>query len=59
MDEKEQKFVSIINENKRVINNVINIYCYEKNYREDLFQDIMVRAWMAFDRFKNLFLLSD
>jgi RNA polymerase sigma factor (sigma-70 family) len=49
----EKIFVDMINGNRGIIYKVCNLYCFEKEYREDLFQEIVLQLWKAFPGFRN------
>jgi RNA polymerase sigma factor (sigma-70 family) len=49
--EKENTFVSLIAENKPVVHAIVRRYCRDVSYREDLFHDIILRAWKSYDSF--------
>ena len=43
----------MINGNRGIIYKVCNLYCFEKEYKEDLFQEIVLQLWRAFPGFRN------
>lgn len=49
----EKTFVDMINGNRGIIYKVCNLYCHEKEYKEDLFQEIVLQLWKAFPGFRN------
>jgi RNA polymerase sigma-70 factor (ECF subfamily) len=51
-EETERQFKKLIQENERLIWKVCNIYAYTRADREDLFQDIVVRIWIALPTFR-------
>jgi RNA polymerase sigma-70 factor (ECF subfamily) len=44
-------FLKLILENKRIIIKICNSYCANKNYREDLAQEITFHLWKSGDHF--------
>ena len=51
-EETERQFKKLIQENERLIWKVCSIYAYTRTDREDLFQDIVVRIWIALPAFR-------
>lgn len=49
----EKNFVDMINANRGIIYKVCNLYCLEKEYKQDLFQEIVLQLWKAFPSFRN------
>ncbi|MBA4053284.1 MAG: RNA polymerase subunit sigma-70 [Marivirga sp.] len=49
----EKTFVDMINANRGIIYKVCNLYCLEKEYKQDLFQEIVLQLWKAFPSFRN------
>jgi len=49
----EQKFVQIIEENKKIIYKVCSFYCKSEADKEDLFQEIVIRLWKGFSSFEG------
>jgi len=43
----------MINTHRGIIYKVCNLYCYEKEYQQDLFQEIVLQLWKAFPSFRN------
>lgn len=48
----------MINNHRGIIYKVCHLYGKEKDYRDDLFQDIVLQLWRSFPTFKNQSLLS-
>jgi RNA polymerase sigma factor (sigma-70 family) len=44
-----EKFVQLIEENKRIIFKICNSYCPQKKDRDDLAQEIVYQLWKSFD----------
>jgi RNA polymerase sigma factor (sigma-70 family) len=55
MDSQQPKddFLQLILDNKAIIIKICNAYCPEKNYREDLAQEIIYHLWKSGHRFDN------
>ena len=51
-EETERQFKNLIQENERLIWKVCSIYAHNRADREDLFQDIVVRIWIALPTFR-------
>lgn len=49
----EKEFITLLNENQRIIHKVCNLYMDSHADREDLFQEITLQAWKAFTRFRG------
>ena len=43
----KEKFVTIIQENKRLLYKVINCYCKDPDDRQDLEQEILIQVWKS------------
>jgi RNA polymerase sigma-70 factor (ECF subfamily) len=46
------QFVALINDHRSLIYTIVNQYCKDANYRDDLYQDILTRAWKAYQTFR-------
>ncbi|MCQ2147387.1 MAG: sigma-70 family RNA polymerase sigma factor [Bacteroidales bacterium] len=49
----EEKFLEVIEENKRTIYKVCLMYSEGKDQQEDLYQDIILNLWKAFPTFRQ------
>ena len=49
----EKEFLQIIQKNQGIIHKVCNIYCYEEEDRNDLFQEIVAQLWKSYPSFRN------
>lgn len=47
------EFVNILNKHKRLLYKVINIYCQNKDDRDDLEQEIIIQLWKSFKSYNN------
>ena len=43
----QESFLKLIQENKGIIHKICNSYCRDKNYREDLAQEIIYQLWKS------------
>ena len=48
-----QDFIVLIREHERLVHKVCSVYTSEKEDREDLFQEIILQAWISFPKFKH------
>src|SRR5688572_18899081 len=49
----EKQFLDMINTHRGIIYKVCHLYGTEKEYREDLFQEIVLQLWRSFPTFKQ------
>jgi RNA polymerase sigma-70 factor (ECF subfamily) len=49
----EKEFTDIINKHRGIIYKVCHVYGYEKEYLDDLFQEIVLQLWKSFPAFRN------
>lgn len=49
--EHQERFQKLINEHRKIIYKVCNIYCRNRDDRDDLAQEIVVQLWRSFERF--------
>jgi len=47
----QERFQSLIDENKKILYKVCNLYCKNRDDREDLAQEIAVQLWRSFGSF--------
>lgn len=55
MDEKEQIFLSILENHKGIIYKVANTYCQDKTDQDDLIQEITLQIWRSIDNYNKQF----
>ena len=55
---QELKFTEYINSHKNLIFKVARVYCYNKEKREDLVQDIVLQLWKSFPKYDSSFKFS-
>jgi RNA polymerase sigma factor (sigma-70 family) len=54
MQSPEQlQFVSLVESHRSLIYTIVNRYCQDVNYRDDLYQDILTRAWKSYHAFRG------
>lgn len=49
----QERFLSLVEENKKILYKVANAYCKDPNDRPDLVQEIVIELWQSFNRFDN------
>ncbi len=49
----EKEFVSLLNQHQKIIYKVCNLYMDSHADREDLFQEITLQAWKAYENFRG------
>jgi RNA polymerase sigma factor (sigma-70 family) len=54
----EKEFVELINRHRGIIFKVCHLYGYEKDYQEDLFQEIVLQLWKSMPGFRNESLIT-
>jgi RNA polymerase sigma factor (sigma-70 family) len=47
----QERFQSLLNEHKKILYKVCNVYCKNRDDREDLAQEIVVQLWRSFASF--------
>jgi RNA polymerase sigma-70 factor (ECF subfamily) len=55
--EKDQ-FLTLIQQNKKLIFKVCNGYCHDPEDRKDLVQEVIIQLWRSFSNYNNQFKLS-
>lgn len=53
MTERESHFTSLITSHQGLIHKVCSMYCDQEEARRDLFQEIVLQLWRAFDSYKG------
>ncbi|MEM7367113.1 MAG: sigma-70 family RNA polymerase sigma factor [Bacteroidota bacterium] len=53
MKQQEQAFVQLITRHQGIIHKVCGMYCNQDEERRDLFQDIVLQLWRAYESFKG------
>jgi len=49
----KEEFVELINKHKGILQKICNIYFFRNPYKEDYYQEIMIRLWKAYPNFRN------
>lgn len=49
----EKEFIELIQANNGIIHKICNIYFYGNPYREDYYQEILIRLWNSYPAFKQ------
>lgn len=49
----DKVFIEMINEHRGIIYKVCQLYCQDKEYQKDLFQEIVLQLWKSFPSFRN------
>jgi RNA polymerase sigma-70 factor (ECF subfamily) len=49
----EKEFVELIKEHQGILYKICNIYFYKNPYKEDYYQEILIRLWKSYPSFKN------
>ena len=49
----DKAFIEMINKHRGIIYKVCQLYCQEKEYQKDLFQEIVLQLWKSFPSFRN------
>lgn len=56
--DKSDRFITLIEDNKGIIYKIANTYGKGKPDRDDLFQEIVIKLWQAFDSYNSDYKLS-
>lgn len=51
---KEERFTALLKKHKGVVYSVLLKNIHNKDHHDDLYQDIVLRAWEAYDSFKGI-----
>ena len=49
----EKEFIELVNNNRALIFKVCNLYCRDREIRQDLFQEVVLQLWKSFPGFRN------
>ena len=49
----KEEFIALIDQHQGIVQKICNIYFYRNPFREDYYQEILIRLWKAFPSFKN------
>lgn len=50
---KKEKFIKLLDSNKRIIYKIVNSYCQDKDDRKDLEQEIVIQLWNSFGKYDS------
>ncbi len=51
-------FIEIINQNKKLIYKICNIYCKDEEDRKDLIQEVIIKLWQSFEKYNENYKIS-
>jgi len=49
----EKEFIELIQANSGIIHKICNVYFYKNPYKEDYYQEILIKLWNSFPTFKK------
>ena len=49
----EEEFIKLITRHEGILQKICNIYFYQHPFREDYYQEILIRLWKAYPKFKR------
>lgn len=49
----QERFLSLVEENKKILYKIANAYCKDPMDRPDLVQEMVIQLWQSFNRFDN------
>ncbi|MDO9254831.1 MAG: RNA polymerase sigma factor [Bacteroidales bacterium] len=49
----EKEFIELINRHQGILQKICNIYFYRNPYKEDSYQEMLIRLWKSYPDFKN------
>lgn len=49
----EKEFIELVNASQGILHKICTIYFYGNPYKEDYYQEIIIRLWRAYPNFKN------
>jgi RNA polymerase sigma factor (sigma-70 family) len=55
---KTERFQKIIEENRGILDKVINMYCKDTNHKKDLEQEILIQLWKSLEKYKENYKIS-
>jgi len=54
----KDKFIEVINQNKKLIYKICNIYCKDEEDRKDLIQEVIIKLWQSFAKYDKDYKIS-
>jgi RNA polymerase sigma-70 factor, ECF subfamily len=49
----EKEFMELVTKNQGILHKICNIYFYRDPYKEDYFQEMLIRLWKSYPEFKG------
>ena len=49
----KEEFIALINQHRGILQKICNIYFYRNPYKEDYYQEMLIRVWKAYPSFGN------
>jgi RNA polymerase sigma-70 factor (ECF subfamily) len=49
----KDEFIALINKHEGILQKICNIYFYRNPYKEDYYQEILIRLWKSYPGFRN------
>lgn len=49
----EKEFIELVNKHQGILKKICNVYFYRNPYKDDYYQEILIRLWKSFSNFKN------
>jgi RNA polymerase sigma-70 factor, ECF subfamily len=49
----EKEFIELIKSHEVILHKICNVYFYRNPYKEDYYQEILIRLWKSFPSYKN------
>ena len=49
----EKEFIELINKHQRILQKICNVYFIRNPYKEDYYQEILIRLWKSYPGFRN------
>jgi RNA polymerase sigma factor (sigma-70 family) len=56
--ELQERFQTVVDQHKKILYKICNSYCRNRDYREDLAQEIIIQLWRSFDKFDERYRFS-
>jgi len=49
----EKEFIELINNHKGILHKICNVYFFQNPFKEDYYQEMLIRLWKSYPSFKN------
>ena len=56
--ELQERFQAVVDQHKKILYKVCNLYCRNRDYRDDLAQEIIIQLWRSFGKFDERYRFS-